>query len=70
MVLQYFGSEQEILFFKRSPTTFVLATLILMLLLRLLTLALQHGGTLLRFVHRKPSTRKKASQPPIQDPSE
>ncbi|XP_014561612.1 hypothetical protein COCVIDRAFT_33601 [Bipolaris victoriae FI3] len=67
MVLQYFSSEQEILFFKRNPKTFVLATLVLMLLLRLLALALQHGGTLLRLLYRKPSVTPKRSQPPGQN---
>ncbi|EUC36893.1 hypothetical protein COCCADRAFT_33883 [Bipolaris zeicola 26-R-13] len=67
MVLQYFDSEAQILFFKRSPKTFVLATIVLMLLLRLLALALQHGGTLLRLLYRKPSVTPKRSQPPGQN---
>ncbi|EUC40142.1 hypothetical protein COCMIDRAFT_41480 [Bipolaris oryzae ATCC 44560] len=67
MVLQYFSSEQEVLFFKRSPTTFVLATLVLMLLLRLLALVLQYGGTLLRFLYRKPSADPMNSQPLAQN---
>lgn len=66
VVLQYFSSEQEILFFKRSPKTFVLATIVLMLLLRLLALALQHGGTLQRLFYRKPSAAPRRSQPPCQ----
>lgn len=70
MVLQYFDSEAQILFFKRSPKTFVLATIVLMLLLRLLALALQHGGTLLRLLYRKPSVTPKRSQPPGQNSSE
>ncbi|KAH9860765.1 hypothetical protein J1614_012098 [Plenodomus biglobosus] len=48
MVLQYFGSENNIFSFKRNPTTFVVATLILMLILRILTLLLEHADGLIK----------------------
>lgn len=48
MVLQYFGSENNIFSFKRNPTTFVVATLILMLVLRILTLLLEHADGLIK----------------------
>ncbi|KAI8935688.1 hypothetical protein NX059_007209 [Plenodomus lindquistii] len=49
MVLQYFGSEKDIFSFKRNPTTFIIATLVLMLVLRLLTLLLEHPDRILGF---------------------
>jgi hypothetical protein len=48
MVLQYFGSEKDIFSFTRNTKTFVLSTVILMMVLRLLALLLEHSGKLLR----------------------
>jgi hypothetical protein len=61
IVLQYFGSEQEIFSFNRNPKTFVLATIVLMLVLRLLTLSLEYGGALFKLICRKSSNRSTAS---------
>lgn len=55
MVLQYFGSEKDIFAFKRNPVTFVAATLIVMLVLRLLTLLLEHVDGIWEFFFRKAS---------------
>jgi hypothetical protein len=57
MVLQYFSSEKGIFAFNRNPKTFILATILLMLLLRLLTLVLEHADTLWRKVLRIKPTR-------------
>ncbi|KAH4071235.1 hypothetical protein HBI23_101520 [Parastagonospora nodorum] len=48
MVLQYFGSEKDIFSFSRNTKTFVLSTIILMIILRLLAVLLEHSGKLLR----------------------
>jgi len=50
MVLQYFGSEKDIFAFNRNPKTFVLATIILMVVLRIFMLVLEHAGSLLKFM--------------------
>ncbi|CAN9390927.1 unnamed protein product [Alternaria alternata] len=63
IVLQYFGSEQEIFSFNRNPKTFVLATIVLMLVLRLLTLSLEYGGILFKLINRKRSNRSTTSSP-------
>ncbi|CAN9416424.1 unnamed protein product [Alternaria alternata] len=63
IVLQYFGSEQEIFSFNRNPKTFVLATIVLMLVLRLLTLSLEYGGVLFKLIYRKRSNRSTTSSP-------
>lgn len=62
-MLQYFGSEQEIFSFNRNPKTFVLATIVLMLVLRLLTLSLEYGGALFKLIYRKPCGRSTTSSP-------
>jgi hypothetical protein len=50
MVLQYFGSDKDIFSFTRNAKTFVLATVILMLVLRLLTVLLEHSGRLMTMI--------------------
>ncbi|KAF1845932.1 uncharacterized protein K460DRAFT_417114 [Cucurbitaria berberidis CBS 394.84] len=64
MVLQYFGSEKDIFSFNRNPKTFILATLILMLVLRLFTLLLEHADGLLKFIPWKPPARDGQQRPP------
>ncbi|KAL1793160.1 hypothetical protein ACET3X_008142 [Alternaria dauci] len=63
MVLQYFGSEQDIFSFNRNPKTFVLATVVLMLVLRLLTLFLEYGGTLYARMYQKSSKQSATLSP-------
>ncbi|KAH7401888.1 hypothetical protein DE146DRAFT_444682 [Phaeosphaeria sp. MPI-PUGE-AT-0046c] len=48
IVLQYFGSEKDIFSFARNTKTFLVSTLILMLVLRVLALLLEHSDKLLR----------------------
>ena len=48
MVLQYFGSEKDIFAFDRNPKTFVLATVVVMLVLRLFALVFEHASSLFR----------------------
>ncbi|KAH4196657.1 hypothetical protein HBH98_032210 [Parastagonospora nodorum] len=48
MVLQYFSSEKDIFSFSRNTKTFVLYTIILMIILCLLVVLLEHSGKLLR----------------------
>jgi hypothetical protein len=50
MMLQYFGAEKDIFSFNRNPKTFIFATLILMVLLRLMALLFEHAGKVMRFL--------------------
>lgn len=63
MVLQYFGSDIQVFSINRSPTTFVIATLILMLVLRILTLLLEHADALFKFIVPRQLTRPKPQDP-------
>ena len=71
MVLQYFGSEKDIFSFTRNPKSFVVATLILMLVLRILTLLLEHAEFLLRlFTWKKSPARSSQQRPSSEDQGE
>ena len=70
MVLQYFGSDQAVFSFNRNPTTFVLATIVLMLLLRVLALLFEYADVLVRLVYVKSSSRAKAPRPPVANEGE
>lgn len=60
MVLQYFGSEKDIFAFDRNPKSFVLVSVILMVILRLLTLLFEHAHSLLKIVPWKESIQVNA----------
>jgi hypothetical protein len=63
MVLQYFGSEKDIFGFDRGPKTFVFATLILMIILRLMAVLLEYSGRLAGLLSRKKPVQGRQHSP-------
>jgi hypothetical protein len=70
MVLQYFGSDKAVFSFNRNPTTFVLATIVLMLLLRVLALLFEYADVLVKLVYIKTSSRARVPGPPVENEGE
>jgi hypothetical protein len=68
IVLQYFGSEKEIFSFDRNPKTFVLATLIVMGVLRLIALLFEHADWFLKMIPWKISqtSNQAIEKPPVE----